>query len=197
MVLVQMLLGLELCETFPNPASFLRSNTLTNAFEDVMNDVFQSQPRNRPSAFDLIPYEWFRVDVPALQPSTNEPSTQSFASRSRPVPQRLRKGSSTANTAESSRYASEWDEIGRLGKGGYGEVVKARNKLDHRVCAIKKIQQKTQVELNQVLSEIHVLARLNNPYVVRYYGAWPEIESEDSHTTSDSMFSGSLSTPSK
>lgn len=49
-----------------------------------------------------------------------------------------------------SRYMNEWDEIGRLGKGGYGEVVKSRNKMDGRVYAIKKITQKTPAELSQV-----------------------------------------------
>lgn len=61
----------------------------------------------------------------------------------------MRHESSTAADI-SSRYTNEWDEVGRLGKGGYGEVVKSRNKMDGRVYAIKKITQKTPAELSQV-----------------------------------------------
>ncbi len=88
-----------------------------------------------------------------------------------------------------SRYKTEWDEAGRLGKGGYGEVVKARNKLDGRVYAVKKITQKTPSELSQVLSEVHLLATLNHPYVVRYYTAWPEDDTSPAEDSSDDFTS--------
>ncbi|KAF9429846.1 hypothetical protein BGZ94_009242 [Podila epigama] len=39
-----------------------------------------------------------------------------------------------------SRYKSDFEEIEFLGRGGFGEVVKARNKLDGRFYAIKKIK---------------------------------------------------------
>ncbi|KAI9829616.1 MAG: hypothetical protein M1826_005506 [Phylliscum demangeonii] len=38
-----------------------------------------------------------------------------------------------------SRYSNEFHELGRLGKGGFGEVFKARNKLDGQLYAVKKI----------------------------------------------------------
>jgi translation initiation factor 2-alpha kinase 4 len=82
-----------------------------------------------------------------------------------------------------SRYTSDWVEQDRLGKGGYGEVVKARNKVDGRIYAIKKIRQKTASALTEVLSEVMLLSRLNHPCVVRYYTAWPE---EETSTMSDS-----------
>ncbi|KQL61537.1 eukaryotic translation initiation factor 2-alpha kinase 1 [Amazona aestiva] len=41
--------------------------------------------------------------------------------------------------AQSSRYLNEFDEIARLGRGGYGKVYKVRNKLDGQFYAIKKI----------------------------------------------------------
>ncbi|KAF4546580.1 Pek gcn2 protein kinase [Lasiodiplodia theobromae] len=67
-------------------------------------------------------------------------------------------------------------QLGRLGRGGYGEVVKARNKLDGGVYAIKKIRQNTASALSDVLSEVMLLSKMNHPYVVRYYSAWPENE---------------------
>jgi translation initiation factor 2-alpha kinase 4 len=102
-----------------------------------------------------------------------------------PMRQRLRRGSSGYFGPAFSRYANEWIEIGRLGKGGFGEVVKARNKMDGGVYAIKKIKQKTASALSEVLSEVMLLSRLNHPYVVRYYTAWPEEEVADSTASED------------
>jgi len=39
-----------------------------------------------------------------------------------------------------SRYQNEYDEIEALGKGGFGQVYKARNRLDSQLYAIKKIK---------------------------------------------------------
>ncbi|GME94581.1 unnamed protein product [Ambrosiozyma monospora] len=72
-----------------------------------------------------------------------------------------------------SRYVQDFEEVGILGKGGFGEVVKARNKLDGRFYAIKKIRH-TEDKLSKILNEVMLLARLNHQYVVRYYAAWLE-----------------------
>ena len=178
-IFVQMLVGLRTCERYTTPSTFLKSVSLSDPFEDLVDDVFRRQPKERPSASDLIRYEYFRVDVPALhsQASSAERSGSMHAINNTPK-RRLRKESSTAITTSTSRYVSEWDELGRLGKGGFGEVVKARNKVDGRISAIKKIMHKTPAELNAVLSEVHLLAQLNHPNVVRYFGAWPEDEAD-------------------
>jgi len=76
--------------------------------------------------------------------------------------------------AHYSRYNNDWVEVGRLGKGGYGEVVKARQKFDGRIYAIKKVKQNSAAALSEVLSEVRLLSQLNHPYVVRYYAAWVE-----------------------
>lgn len=73
-----------------------------------------------------------------------------------------------------SRYHQDFDEAGHLGRGGFGQVVKARNKLDGRFYAVKKISQTSAAALKDTLSEIMLLSRLNHPYVVRYYTAWLE-----------------------
>jgi translation initiation factor 2-alpha kinase 4 len=65
-----------------------------------------------------------------------------------------------------SRYAHDFVEEGRLGKGGFGEVVKARQKLDGQIYAIKKITQKSSASLDEILKEARLLSQLNHPSVV-------------------------------
>ncbi|KAJ8140889.1 hypothetical protein OY671_005928 [Metschnikowia pulcherrima] len=72
-----------------------------------------------------------------------------------------------------SRYAREFEEVGKLGKGGFGEVVKARNRMEGTFYAIKKIKHR-QDKLENLLNEVFSLARLNHQYIVRYYGCWVE-----------------------
>ena len=79
---------------------------------------------------------------------------------------------------KTSRYKTDFEELEQLGKGGFGSVVKVRNKLDGRAYAIKKIQlDPKDHNLNQkMLREVTLLSRLNHQYVVRYYQAWMEVE---------------------
>ncbi|XP_070617313.1 eukaryotic translation initiation factor 2-alpha kinase 1 isoform X2 [Erythrolamprus reginae] len=78
--------------------------------------------------------------------------------------------------AQTSRYVNEFDEISRLGKGGYGTVYKVRNKLDGQFYAIKKIliKKATKRDCMKVLREVKVLAQLQHPNIVGYHTAWME-----------------------
>ncbi|NXP29504.1 E2AK1 kinase, partial [Scytalopus superciliaris] len=78
--------------------------------------------------------------------------------------------------AQTSRYLNEFDEVTRLGKGGYGKVYKVRNKLDGQFYAIKKIKIKkaTRRDCMKVLREVKVLAGLQHPNIVGYHTAWME-----------------------
>jgi serine/threonine protein kinase len=84
-----------------------------------------------------------------------------------------------------SRYASEFEELAALGKGGFGTVFKCRNVLDGRDYAVKKVtivgettEDSFQQRLQRVLREVKILAVLDHPNIVRYYTAWLEIDKE-------------------
>ncbi|KAF2474345.1 kinase-like protein [Lindgomyces ingoldianus] len=194
----QMLFGLEAPQKYNSPKELSDSLQLTEPLQEIMRRFFKPDPKKRPSAFDLIPCEFLRDDVPIYEHAP-WPVRSRLSSTSLPI-NRLRRESSAGVGGPFSRYASEWVEAGRLGKGGYGEVVKARNKTDGRIYAIKKIKQKSASALTEVLSEVMLLSRLNHPCVVRYYTAWPEEEisgvSENEEETSATVtVEGSSSGP--
>ena len=78
-----------------------------------------------------------------------------------------------------TRYAFEFEEIGALGKGGFGSVFQCRNQLDKREYAIKKILIRSDSKfpvLKRTLREVKSLALLDHSNIVRYYTAWLENE---------------------
>jgi translation initiation factor 2-alpha kinase 4 len=183
-VFLQMLFGLDAPNKYNSPKELSDTLGCSEALQDVMRKFFKPDPKKRSSAFDLIPCEFLREDVDVYdRPPTPVRSRNSSASLGR---YRLRRESSSGVVTSYSRYANDWVEQGRLGKGGYGEVVKARNKVDGRLYAIKKIKQKSAAALSEVLSEVMLLSRLNHSCVVRYYTAWPEAEADgDDDESSD------------
>ncbi|KAK4501360.1 hypothetical protein PRZ48_007168 [Zasmidium cellare] len=174
-VIVQMFLGLSATTTYSSPSTLLNSLNLSEAFLDFLRKIFLSDAKKRPSCFDLLPAEFLREDTPILQdtptrvPARTRKSSSGVAS---PLSRQSRHNSSSV-LEPFSRYANDFIDLGRLGKGGYGEVVKARNKIDGTVYAVKKIRQ-AQHLLEQVIKEVMLLNRLNHPYVVRYYNTWTE-----------------------
>lgn len=173
-VFLQMLFGLDAPQKYNSPKDLSEALGCSEPLEEIMRKFFKPDPKKRPSAFDLIPSEFLREEVPIYErPPTPMRSRHSSTSLGH---YRIRRESSAGVPASYSRYASDWVEQGRLGKGGYGEVVKARNKVDGRIYAIKKIKQKSASALTEVLSEVMLLSRLNHSCVVRYYTAWPEEE---------------------
>ena len=174
-ILLQMLFGLDIKRLHASPIALMESLNLSQSLLDLLSKMFRADVKERPTAFDLLPHEFLRNNDPILneQSSSVVSSVNSTSSFIAPKTPRLRH-ESTNLLANHSRYASDFVEIGRLGKGGFGQVVKARNKLDGRFYAIKLIAQASASALTGVLSEVILLSRLNHPNVVRYFTAWTE-----------------------
>ncbi|KAI9721487.1 MAG: hypothetical protein M1812_002249 [Candelaria pacifica] len=181
-VFLQMMFGFHVLQDFTSPYVVIDSMDLSDTLEEFLRKVFKSDPKKRPTAFDLLPCEFLRSDAPLTAP-TPSPTHSRLPSSASPMQARhLQFRRNSTPGIPLSRYANDFVEANRLGKGGFGEVVKARNKLDGRFYAVKKITHNSASSLTEVLSEIMLLSRLNHPYVVRYYTAWLE---EDTTLLSD------------
>ncbi|KAK9479055.1 kinase-like domain-containing protein [Lipomyces japonicus] len=205
-VFLQMIAGKSVTQEYQNPQALIDSMELTEALYEFLSRIFKANPKKRPSAFELLPSQFLRNSAPAISnlPLTvlsSSPATAMATSMSSfPMHRRasssidgrsmklLREDMSSYNASFRSRYLQDFEENQLLGRGAYGEVVRARNRLDGRFYAIKKIRH-TQNKLSSILGEVMLLSRLSHQYVVRYFTAWLEEDyayREDGITDDDS-----------
>lgn len=169
---LQMAFGLSVLSEHQSPISLMEEVKMTKSLTALLNQMFQNDPKKRPSAWDLLHFEFFRNDDQLLEEDTTFSSVSGVAANpdGKALQRHHLRRESTA--APQSRYAKEFVEDCRLGRGGFGEVFKARNKVDGQLYAIKKVKARSKSALDPVLSEVTVLSRLNHPNVVRYFAAW-------------------------
>ncbi|RCH92872.1 hypothetical protein CU098_002849, partial [Rhizopus stolonifer] len=161
-------------------------STETNTTNSSAHNSGKNRMRNRPLHQRMTSEQ-------TVFPPNDLVSQRPFAPSHYPITRNISSVSAelvTSNIKE-SRYKTDFEELEFLGKGGFGEVVKARNRLDGRLYAIKKIRldPKDSEDLKKILREVHSLSSLHHQYVVRYFATWFEDEDETSFRgvgTSDS-----------
>ncbi|OAA72524.1 Serine/threonine-protein kinase, GCN2 [Cordyceps fumosorosea ARSEF 2679] len=173
-VFVQMIFGLDILRKYSSPKNLMESLFLSQPLQELVGRFFKEDKQKRPRAFELGSSEFLATDAPVLFDDSSAviSSVPSLTSLQAP-PMRLRRDSHNRGAAI-SRYTEDFVEEGRLGKGGFGEVVKARKKLDGQIYAIKKITQRSHTSLTEILKEVRLLSQLSHPAVVRYYNTWVE-----------------------
>ncbi|KRZ59705.1 Eukaryotic translation initiation factor 2-alpha kinase 4, partial [Trichinella nativa] len=77
---------------------------------------------------------------------------------------------------QSKRIESEFQVLKVLGRGGFGDVLKVKNKLDRCQYALKRVPLSTGdiSQSRKILREVKLLSHLNHDNVVRYYNSWIE-----------------------
>ncbi|KAJ8530561.1 hypothetical protein ON010_g14349 [Phytophthora cinnamomi] len=117
--------------------------------------------------------------------TTDEKSTDEKSSAQESSESSSSESGSSPNEAEvlfpfvcQSRFVNEFEELSAIGKGGFGQVMLAENRLDGRKYAIKRVglnlKNQTSKTLQKFLREVKILALLDHPNIVRYYQAWLE-----------------------
>ncbi|KAI1169252.1 serine/threonine-protein kinase gcn2 [Nemania serpens] len=191
-VFLQMIFGLDVFQRYQSPNALIESVSLSSPCHELVARFFKLDPKKRPRASELSSSEFLATDAPVVVEESLHalPRSQSLSSIPQAMPLRLRRDS-TAQYGTPSRYREDFVEEGRLGKGGFGEVVKARKKLDGQIYAIKKITQRSQASLTEILKEVRLLSQLSHPAVVRYYNTWleeiPDFSDVDGETSTDNL----------
>ncbi|KAJ3150466.1 hypothetical protein HDU86_006639 [Geranomyces michiganensis] len=169
--------------------------------EDFVSRTLAKDPKDRATAMELMEHPLFaeeaRFDLPValeiMRSSGAMVKQENSISRTLPIPiappTPLKSPPATEepNIFDSltiSRYRLDFEEIEFLGKGGFGEVVKARNRIDGRFYAIKKIKLNPQDRegSKRILREVQTLSRLHHQFVVRYYQSWFEDAGREPHS---------------
>lgn len=76
-----------------------------------------------------------------------------------------------------SRFLEDFDVMSSIGKGSYGNVLRAVRRLDGWTYAVKVLDAPPRGadEIDDsLLREVHALAALDNPHIIRYFACWNE-----------------------
>ncbi|KAF9969485.1 hypothetical protein BGZ73_008146 [Actinomortierella ambigua] len=219
-VFAEMLWGTSITRHFATPEEFLETigPQIPKLTRDILGRMLEKDTRKRPNAADLLndPFLDDEADgglggagggadggaaAAAAAAGMADVGRDSSRLADLYVDDSIKQLAVTASQSSSSmgnnntysRYKSDFEEIEFLGRGGFGEVVKARNKLDGRFYAVKKIKldPRDNATNRKILREVTTLSRLHHQFVVRYFTTWFEDSHGASWNENDSDFSGS------
>ncbi|WFD42847.1 non-specific serine/threonine protein kinase [Malassezia psittaci] len=191
----QMLFGTHVIHTYTSPEQLfdtMRGSDLDEA-RAFLERLMHRSPRYRSDAaemrtlLDETSAALWRMDetlpsrhqgTPRSREIQQRPSTsRRISSRGEPIGSfwQLRNIPNASSQQPVSRYLSDFEEVEFLGKGAFGVVVKAKNKLDGRFYAVKKVRlSSSAAEEERTMREIMTLSRLDHPHIVRYVTCWIE-----------------------
>lgn len=186
-----------------SPKTYPGAEHYADRVYDLLSKMLQAKLSKRSSLLELNAVKFFRSGIDMdMQPAKADFSRDTLgtsryqklaldAARRNTHIEHPAPVSPNVNTVSVSRYDRDFEEVGKLGKGGFGEVVKARNRMEGTFYAIKKIKHRSN-KLETLLSEVLSLARLNHQFIVRYYGCWVESLNEDAAQDDDEDFDSGL-----
>lgn len=154
------------------PALGALIESLTPTPQSEMRDFIEKCKSERIlSASDLLDHPFLRPVLFNEIVKSQGPHTIS----DRPIPTHFHNFNAPLTT-DRSRLQTEFEILQFLGKGAFGDVLKARNILDNRQYAIKRIplSSRNRQLYKKMTREVELLSRLNHENVVRYYNSWIE-----------------------
>nr|WAQ68452.1 eIF-2-alpha kinase GCN2 [Haliotis discus hannai] len=172
--------------------------TLPAQLHDFLTKCLMQDERHRWSASQLLDHNFLKEPLPGTIPI--RPADQ----------ERFQKDTKEQNQKEDeedngclpyvhvtaleatgqSRLTGEFEILKSLGRGGFGDVIKVKNKLDGRMYAIKRIplNPKSKQFNKKITREVKLLSRLNHENVVRYYNSWIEVSEEPAQSDTSSSY---------
>ncbi|KAK0199520.1 kinase-like domain-containing protein [Desarmillaria ectypa] len=191
-VLLQMLLGLDVTERFADVHTALQSSTIPPSLQRHAMNMLIPPKKSHITCLtllaDLAESSLHRTHR-SLSISMSEPKTPMHASVSGSPEFDYFRG---PTFRQASRWKEDWEELELLARA-FGSVVKARNRIDNRVYAVKKVRLRTLQSDTKIFREVNALSRLNHRFIVRYYTTWVETAEPTSTAASDDSESESES----
>ena len=126
---LQMAFGLSILSEHQSPDSLMKELKMAKSLTALLSQMFQNDPKKRPSAWSLLHFEWFRTDDQLLEEQPTFPSISGEVATFDVEGLQRHHFRRESTATPQSRYAKEFVEDGLLGRGGFGEVFKARNKI--------------------------------------------------------------------
>ena len=66
-------------------------------------------------------------------------------------------------------YDNRYEYIKDLGEGGFGKVFLAKEKVSNRLVAIKQLKNTDKLKQEDIIHEIEIVSKFENPNIVSYY----------------------------
>ncbi|KAF0308254.1 eIF-2-alpha kinase GCN2 [Amphibalanus amphitrite] len=142
--------------------------------------------------------DWRRPDAPLPAAAAADVRDDPVAAAAAPTPEPAA-AALPLPSGSSQQLANNFLILEHLGQGGFGEVLKVRNKVDGNLYAVKKImlERDRPQDLKKISVEAQHLAILQHENIVRYYTSWMETEdaadvedSEDGESEDEETLSG-------
>ncbi|KIL60768.1 hypothetical protein M378DRAFT_906708 [Amanita muscaria Koide BX008] len=187
-VVLQMLLGLDVTERFSDAQAAIHSSSISPLLARIALDMIEPPKRAHVTCLtilaDLAEQHAHGVKTApiAISDSAKTPRVLPPSAYGSPDPDYFRM---PTRPRQSSRWKEDWEELELLGKGAFGSVVKARNKIDGRIYAVKKIRLRASQKDTKIFREVNALSRLSHRFIVRYYTTWVETSEITSAVPSD------------
>jgi len=155
--------------------------------QDFIRKCLVKDEKERWTAEQLLEHDWIKNPMEELEPRNKAVKKQETSVLQEPLPEPEPEIPFLPVGSGQSRLQQDFAVLKWIGKGGFGDVIKVRNKLDGRQYAIKSIRLKPSNKTinRKIMREVQLLSRLNHENVVRYYNAWQEVTTiaEDSEVT--------------
>ncbi|CAL8138262.1 unnamed protein product [Orchesella dallaii] len=159
--------------------------TLPPEIQDFLKHCLSTLENNRWTAAELLDHPFLKMSInkgPNIHGLNEQAQHKDEGSNEEDadpaIPPRI---ASTIPFSAHSRLHNEFQVLEWLGKGGFGDVLKVKNKLDSRIYALKRIKLNPRNrQLNKKITrEVKLLSQLNHENVVRYFNSWIETVEED------------------
>ncbi|KAL4071177.1 kinase-like domain-containing protein [Scleroderma yunnanense] len=193
-IFLQLIHGQDVMHQFVNPREAAQAAPLSPTLQTCALNMLSTSKKNNVTCLTLL------ADLASMQ--MNSPTLVNTPSI--PIGPRTPLGNAhmygtspekdyfrvPPRTRQASRWKEDWEELELLGRGAFGSVVKARNKIDNRIYAVKKIRLRTDQSDTKLFREVNALSKLSHRFIVRYYTTWVEMAEDISAAPSSEDDSG-------